>query len=395
MIDGNRVVRDCGWLVAQNLCASPEDAGTTVHGHGTNITFLNETEIETELRESVFGACDAFIPPEASTADPVLDTASTMALGIFVVAICVLVAAFFVFRRSNEDRDMIKALRGLDQRDLGIDNPLYDSPAMAGYAESKHPSNPVFNAPSNQGYLDVKPGYASSESSSDEDAYDEPNSNDRRAGLYRPSKGSADGAKTLKRLAKEDWVNSMPADVNPMDALEMMFDVKQTREDAGKGAAASGSLAAGVGMSRKERRASKKAAKKAGKSGSDAYFAGAFDSPLGANGNNMSGYADIDPASEFDTDDSRNDEQGYGYDQADNGVYDDVGAAPNDVGDNAGDGLYDDLDGPGFEAAKKPDGIDESGSSSSDDDCGGFQQDAAGPTTAKASKEGVVWMEWE
>ena len=71
MIDGERVVRGCGWLVTQNLCASPLDAGTTVHGHGSKVEFLNATMIETELRESVFGACDAFLP-EASAAEPPL-----------------------------------------------------------------------------------------------------------------------------------------------------------------------------------------------------------------------------------------------------------------------------------------------------------------------------------
>ena len=55
--------------------------------------------------------------------------------------------------------------------------------------------------------------------------------------------------------------------------------------------------AAGAGLSRKERRASKKAAKKAQKAGSG-YYSGAFDSPLSN--------ADNDPASGYDTDDSRN-----------------------------------------------------------------------------------------
>lgn len=367
--------------MAQNLCASPLDAGTTVHGHGNKVEFLNATMIEKELRESVFGACDAFIAAEKSSADPPLglDTAASMAVIIFIVAVCVLFAAFFVFRRSNEDRDMIKALRGLDGRDLGIDNPLYDAPAMAKV-------NPIFTAPSNQGYLDVKPGYSSSESSEDE-TYATPSFDHRRSGSVKNSNGSKHGAKTMKRLAREEWVASMPADVNPMDALEMMFDVKQNREEASNYAdvPASGSLAAGAGMSRKERRASQKAAKKAKKAG-PGYYSGAFDSPLSNDG----GYADIDLASHFDSDDSRNDEQGFGYDRNDTSLYDDFGKGGDDGG------LYDDVSGPAFDkaadGAKMSTAGDESLSSSSlsDDEYGGFAQDAVG----NKEDEGKIWMEW-
>jgi len=364
------------------------DAGTTVHGHGTKIEFLNKTMIEKELRESIFGACDAFIAAEKSSADLPLgmDTAASMAMIIFIVAVCVLFAAFFVFRRSNDDRNMIKALRGLDQRDLGIDNPLYDAPAMAKI-------NPVFAAPSNQGYLDVKPGYSSSEDSEDE-TYAEPSSDHRRSGLLKKPKGPKHGANTMKRLAREDWVASMPTDVNPMDALEMMFDVKQSRETSNYAdIPASGSLAAGAGMSRKERRASQKAAKKATKNQGPGYYSGAFDSPLSNDG----GYADVDPASDFDTDDSRNDEQGYGYAQNDDGLYDDFGA--NADADKGGDddGLYDDLSGPAFENIQKATADDASSSSSdsSDDDYGGFAQAADSNTEVKAEEDGKVWMEWE
>jgi len=248
------------------------DAGTTVHGHGTNITFLNATMIQTELRESVFGACDAFIPMLFAETPPGAHSAASIGLlMIFVVAVCILFAAFVVFGRSNEDRDMIKKLQGLDQRDLGIDSPLYDAPGFA--------------APSDQGYLNVNPMYSGYSSSgySDDDDTTEPSWDHRRLGPFKQSKGdkgAKHSTKNLKRLAREDWVASMPADVKAMAALEIMFDVKQKNEDSNHwGISASGSLATGAGLSRKERRASKKAVKKAQQAGAN-YYSGAFDSPL-------------------------------------------------------------------------------------------------------------------
>ena len=280
------------------------DAGTTVHGHGKVVSFLNATEIETELRESVFGACDAFIPMLFAETPPGSAMAASIALPIFVIAACVLFAAFLVFRHSKEDRNTIKALRS--QRDLGFNGPLYDASVMVT-------THPDFPAPSDDGYLNVNmtvnpmySGYSSSGSSvtSSDDDTQEPSSDHRRSDPFKQSKGgkgAKHGAKTMKRLAREEWVASMPADVTPqapVNALVMMFNTKQTNQESNYwGVPASGSLAAGAGLSRKERRASKKAAKKAQKAGSSC--SGAFNSPLSN--------ADNDPpASEFDTDDSRN-----------------------------------------------------------------------------------------
>ena len=230
--------------------------------------------------------------------------AASIALPIFVIAACVLFAAFFVFRHSKEDRNTIKALRS--QRDLGFNGPLYDASVMVT-------TNPDFPAPSDHGYLNVNmtvnpmySGYSSSGSSvtSSDDDTQEPSSDHRRSDPFKQSKGdkgAKHGAKTMKRLAREEWVASMPADVTPqapVNALVMMFDAKQTNQESNHwGIPASGSLAAGAGLSRKERRTSKKAAKKAQKAGSG-YYSGAFDSPLSN--------ADNDPASGYDTDDSRN-----------------------------------------------------------------------------------------
>jgi len=136
------------------------DAGTTVHGHGTNITFLNATEIETELRESVLGACDSFIPAPNAADPPLLGMDKGMGMAVFsAVAVCVLFAAFFVMRRSNDDRNTVKALEGSDKR--GIDNPLYDAttPSMGmtnpGFAGAGYSSSESEDDTENSGYLEV------------------------------------------------------------------------------------------------------------------------------------------------------------------------------------------------------------------------------------------------
>lgn len=383
--------------MAQNLCASPLDAGTTVHGHGTNITFLNATMILTELRESVSGACNPFLVA-AREADPPLglDTAASTSLLIFGAAGCVLVAAFFVFRRSSEDRQMIKKLKDLDQRDLGIDNPMYDAAGMGK-------TTPVFTAP----------GYSSSESSEDDDAtYAElsPSPDNRRSGRLKQSKGS----KAMQRDANEDFFASLPAGTNPTDALEMMFEVKQTREAEESGYMEIGPcVAAGTESSRKQRRASKKAAKKAKKDGAG-YFSAAFDSPLTALPND-GGYADVDAICDSDND-SRNDEEGYGYDQDDDGLYDDFDAVTDKDTDKDGDdGIYNEISGPAFDNAdtitatatvrransmyvgKKPTVPDEEGSSSSsEDEWGGFAEGAAGSEDDEDDEDDgkQVLMEW-
>jgi len=339
--------------VAQNLCASPLDAGTTVHGHGTNITFLNATMIETELRESVLGACDAFVAV-ASAADPPLDTAATAGLIIFVATGCVLMGAFFVYSRSNGDRQMIKKLKDLDDRDLGIENPLYDAPGMAK-------TNPTFANPDF-----TSPGYSSAEESSEDDAtYAEiPSQGHDGSGGLKQSKDS----QAMKRRAKEDFEASLPAGVTATDALEMMFEVKESREAEGgymEIGAASESLAAGAGSSRKERRASKKAAKKAKKDGAG-YFSAAFDSPLGAPPNDGR-YGEVDAICDSDNDDREDDD----------GLYDDYDTV---VADKDGDdGIYNEISGPAFENANKSTAPDDEGaSSSSEDEWGGFDEGAAG-----------------
>jgi len=286
------------------------DAGTTVHGHGTKVEFLNATMIETELRESVFGACDAFLT-EASAAEPPLglDTAASMTMIIFITTTCVLVAAFFVFRRSKEDRVMITKLKGLDNRDLGIDNPLYDAPDYKPDVPKKGKQpEPTYDTVTTWNPLFVAPAASSeSEESSEDDFYDEPTFH----GAEQP-KGVKHGAKTMKRLAKQDFIASLDSKgVKPTDAFEMMFDGKQTREaeEAEEDEYMTiGDSPPEKGLSRKEKRAMKKAAKKekkAKKKAGASYYNATFDSPLPPDG----GYGDVDSD---DSDDSRNDENdGY------------------------------------------------------------------------------------
>jgi len=148
--------------MAQNLCASLEDAGTTVLGHGTNVTFANESVRVNDLLESVVGACDVFIPA-ASSAESVLDKPAY--LGAFAAGVAVIILAAFLYMRRSDKAHSGESDDG--RMDAGFDNPMYDTmpsgkgnPVYDAEDEDGLYDDPEFNPTAGSGYMDVGPNDA-------------------------------------------------------------------------------------------------------------------------------------------------------------------------------------------------------------------------------------------